>query len=306
MNEKLALFLNACELERISYSVYTNEINFAHIMKRLRLSKEGSLIPKSSETLTNDTKKIVERWNKCRGLDYTEFFECLELAVRCRRLDIVRMLDYACDGHYRRSFLVTAESVAIKVKNYDVLRYLAFKDERLRLHHHNTCSDFYALVADDAVPTMRFIIALRGEPMTIRSPACRCDIVSVAWWRNQRKAVKLFLDLGLLNAEDRIMMTEGTAEAKQMANEHLNLSAEQLTLIRATTLNEIQKELEVQLMQFVHPEILDICIAMSALLLPAYVLLWIVDYLPNFSKASHFRKIRLIENIVGSIRKIKR
>lgn len=51
----------------------------------------------------------------------------------------------------------------------------------------------------------------------------------------------------------------------------------------------------------VHKNILNICIAMAPLCLPSYVLLWIIDELPNYDRVSHFKKIRLIESIKRSI-----
>jgi hypothetical protein len=56
----------------------------------------------------------------------------------------------------------------------------------------------------------------------------------------------------------------------------------------------------------VHRIILNICIAMWQLQLPNYVLLEIIDWLPYYEAAvSHFKKIRLIENVNRSITRIK-
>jgi hypothetical protein len=44
---------------------------------------------------------------------------------------------------------------------------------------------------------------------------------------------------------------------------------------------------------------------MSSTELPQYVLLWIIDYLPNYDMLSHLEKIRLIESCRDSIWKIK-
>ena len=44
---------------------------------------------------------------------------------------------------------------------------------------------------------------------------------------------------------------------------------------------------------------------MSALELPPYVLLWIIDFLPNYDFLSHHKKIHLIESVRASIWKIK-
>lgn len=55
----------------------------------------------------------------------------------------------------------------------------------------------------------------------------------------------------------------------------------------------------------IHPRLLDLSIAMSPLNLPPYVLLWIIDFLPEFAFVSHHRKIHLLESIARSIRKIR-
>lgn len=55
----------------------------------------------------------------------------------------------------------------------------------------------------------------------------------------------------------------------------------------------------------VHRVVLNICIAMAPLQIPNYVLLHIIDQLPKYCFASHGRKIRLIESVSRSYRKIK-
>ena len=58
-------------------------------------------------------------------------------------------------------------------------------------------------------------------------------------------------------------------------------------------------------MQFAQSHIVDICLALSPLELPPYVLLWIIDWLPRFDKASHHKKIQLITSVRDSIWKLK-
>jgi hypothetical protein len=58
----------------------------------------------------------------------------------------------------------------------------------------------------------------------------------------------------------------------------------------------------------IHPLIVDIVIALASapLNLPAYVLLWIIDWLPHLERAhSELKKIRLIANVIESIRRVK-
>jgi rubredoxin len=54
-----------------------------------------------------------------------------------------------------------------------------------------------------------------------------------------------------------------------------------------------------------HLDNIGICLAMSSLQLPPYVLRWIIDWLPNYDRLSHHKKIRLIESVRASIWKIK-
>lgn len=71
--------------------------------------------------------------------------------------------------------------------------------------------------------------------------------------------------------------------------------------------SELLTSLFVQSLQWkiVHPILLNICVAMSSLQLPNYVLLEIVDWFEYWEVAvSHRKKIQLIENVNRSIRKI--
>lgn len=74
----------------------------------------------------------------------------------------------------------------------------------------------------------------------------------------------------------------------------------------ANSISRIKRRVEHNVFGRFHAIILDVCIALSAAQLPAYVLLWIMDFLPSFNFVSHLKKIRLIESIVnGSIRRIQ-
>ena len=55
----------------------------------------------------------------------------------------------------------------------------------------------------------------------------------------------------------------------------------------------------------VHAVIVDACIAMASLMIPNYVMLEIIDRLPFYVFASHLKKIRLIESVNKSIKKLK-
>jgi hypothetical protein len=75
--------------------------------------------------------------------------------------------------------------------------------------------------------------------------------------------------------------------------------------LRLETLNRIKHKVGIRLMRYAQPEIIGICLAMSSLELPPYVLLWIIDWLPNYDRLSHHKKIHLIESVRASIWKIK-
>jgi hypothetical protein len=75
--------------------------------------------------------------------------------------------------------------------------------------------------------------------------------------------------------------------------------------LRLETLNRIKRKVGVRLMRYAQPDIIGICLTMSSLELPPYVLLWIIDWLPNYDRLSHHKKIRLIESVRASIWKIK-
>jgi hypothetical protein len=50
--------------------------------------------------------------------------------------------------------------------------------------------------------------------------------------------------------------------------------------------------------------ILDCSIALASLDLPVYIILWIVDFLPGTQFVAHIKKVRYIEALKKSIRKV--
>jgi hypothetical protein len=53
--------------------------------------------------------------------------------------------------------------------------------------------------------------------------------------------------------------------------------------------------------------IIDICIALASLNLPVYVLLWIVDWLPEMARAhTEFFKVDIIESALTSIQRVRK
>lgn len=57
--------------------------------------------------------------------------------------------------------------------------------------------------------------------------------------------------------------------------------------------------------QVVHKVILETVVAMAPLALPAYVLLWIIDWLPDYDKVhGALKKVSLIQSIIESTRRV--
>jgi hypothetical protein len=54
-----------------------------------------------------------------------------------------------------------------------------------------------------------------------------------------------------------------------------------------------------------HRQISDIAMALAPLALPAYHLLWIIDWLPRAALVTEYRKVGLINGLIGSINKIR-
>jgi hypothetical protein len=71
-------------------------------------------------------------------------------------------------------------------------------------------------------------------------------------------------------------------------------------------LKRVSDGVGIRLMRFAQRDIIGICLAMSPLELPHYVMLWIIDWLPNYHRLSHLKKIRLIESVHTSVRKLKK
>jgi len=70
-------------------------------------------------------------------------------------------------------------------------------------------------------------------------------------------------------------------------------------------IDQIQHKVSIRLMRYAQNNIVLICLAFAYLELPPYVLLWIMDFLPNYDKLSHHKKIELITAVRDSIWKLK-
>jgi hypothetical protein len=52
-----------------------------------------------------------------------------------------------------------------------------------------------------------------------------------------------------------------------------------------------------------HQNLVGICLALAPLCLPAYVVLWIIDWLPEYARKPEIKKIRLIQGVTESVRR---
>jgi hypothetical protein len=77
--------------------------------------------------------------------------------------------------------------------------------------------------------------------------------------------------------------------------------------LKVATMNHIRRDVGNRLWKsFAHANIIDLCIAMAPLDLPPFVLMCIVDWLPNYEPLFAPRaKMRLIVSIRNSIRNLK-
>ena len=125
--------------------------------------------------------------------------------------------------------------------------------------------------------------------------------------RKNKKYIELFLDLDI-PSEETICKYQGNNEdenIKSMFEIHLKKSKEEKLARKRATIENIKNDFSHKFMEFVHDDIVDICLTMYPLNLPPYVMLWIIDWLPSYELVSHHRKIHLIESIRNSIWKVK-
>lgn len=115
--------------------------------------------------------------------------------------------------------------------------------------------------------------------------------------------VKIFLDLGAVHNECNDLLYD--KKIVKLFEDYKAKSDKERQELKNAVLAEERKRIANEWFVFARPQIVDICLAMSALGLSHYVLLWIIDWLPRYDMLSHIRKIRLIESIARSIRKIK-
>lgn len=66
-----------------------------------------------------------------------------------------------------------------------------------------------------------------------------------------------------------------------------------------------QRKQSRRLMRHAQQDIVGICLALAPLELPPYVMLWIIDFIPQYAQVSHHDKIELITSVRASIWKIR-
>ncbi len=128
--------------------------------------------------------------------------------------------------------------------------------------------------------------------------------IMAAVYLEQTDAVRTFLRLGADTGKQsihyyRVDQTQNVA-IQQLLKKH-KIDEKEIASTRAS----IKRKVFSQVFRRYHVEILDICIALAESNLPPYVLLWIVDWLPNYKFVSHHKKIHLIESICASVRKFR-
>ena len=87
------------------------------------------------------------------------------------------------------------------------------------------------------------------------------------------------------------------------ANENCSLVEMSLPGIKSNAITARNKRIQWPL---VHDVILGICLALLPLDVPPYVLLQIIDFLPDYISVSHVRKINLIQSIYRSNRRVRK
>lgn len=88
-------------------------------------------------------------------------------------------------------------------------------------------------------------------------------------------------------------------------NEYLKKTDEERDELKRTTLDNLRKEVSESLLVHVRNSIIEICILLFSVDLPPYVVLEIIDWLPNYVMVQHRCKIDLIYKCFASLRKIK-
>jgi ankyrin repeat protein len=222
-----------------------------------------------------------------------------------RRIDRVKTIinslaDVNCTDSY--SFRTVASSAA-EEGMFNIVMFMAFKgadfstpdyEERTTLHYAvrtSTIEQFSDMLAFDAD-----IEKKDYNENTVLHEA-------VSYMRGEH--INLLISLGSdplqKNRFGHAYLDKSNWDRSELRRAYESKTVQQRIDERNSTMKDIKHKLGIRLMEFAQPEILDTCIAMAPLTLPAYVMLWILDELPNYHRVSHIRKIRLIENVIKSI-----
>ena len=120
------------------------------------------------------------------------------------------------------------------------------------------------------------------------------------------RCFKTLLELSV-DKEHFHLLTYGIMDTsiRNVLEEHMRKSKEEREETRKNIIKKRLYDISIRWMCFAHNDIVGICMALSNLHLPHYIVLWIIDWLPNYHLLSSLKKIRLIETVNKSIKKLK-
>lgn len=245
-------------------------------------------------------RQTIDLWKEDPQNSEDECYKQLCICAQFGKFDTLKIIvEFAqqfkdCRYHFAVAAFLAAQRGASRV-----VKYLAFKGADLLWRSTSGETLFSTHCSDDNLTTLRNLLAYDTE--LLRSNDMCLYAAFRANYNCQTKVFRLYNELQMSSDKQGFSVV---VDSIILDNMKMTIAERKSRCERVEA--NIRSELAIALMEFVHPEILDFCISMWPLRLPNYVLLWIVDWLPNYCKASHIRKIRLIESISKSIRKIRR
>lgn len=223
----------------------------------------------------------------------------LHFAVRRNMLEIVKLLveHHADIDAQSSSYGITPLYWSAFENHVSILAYLCFMGADV----NRTSSSWLPLHTASGHGFTRCIEILAAFGSAMDKPnSDRRSPLAVAFVNGQLNAVRLLL---ALNADMSGVEQEDVQFHKFIAERPVRKDREKS---RKEILERTIASLSGEFLKLAHPTIVNVCIALAPLRLPQYVLLWIIDELPNYkTMLSHHGKLRLIENLLGSIRKIR-
>lgn len=226
-----------------------------------------------------------------------------------RNIDLVKTIlkslkDLNCTDSY--SYRTVASSAA-KEGMFNIVLLMAFKGADLSTPDYQGRTTLHYAVRSSTIEQFSDILAFDAD--IEKTDNNKSTVLHEALGYRREDHIKLLISLGAdpwqKNSFGHAYFDDINRDRSKLQQEYQSKTVQQYIDERNSIMKDIKHNLGIRLMEFAHPEILDNCIAMAPLMLPAYVMLWIFDELPNYHRVSHIRKIRLIESIIRSTRKIK-